>query len=454
MIPTRVRKRGHASSGGGLDGTGTWRNWTGDQACRPATVEHPRSSADVTALLEKAELNGRTVRVAGAGHSFNDSVLTDGMLVSLDRMNRVVAVDRSSGAARVQGGITIHDLNIELARHGRALENLGDVDVQTIAGAAATGTHGTGIGLGNISHAVEALSIVAADGSIVEVDEASDEIAWRAARVALGALGVVVELTLRTVPAFTLHAVDRTEPLDDVLADLDHRIQSNDHFEFYTFPHSPLALTRTNNRVDEAPRPRSKTKAWLNDVVLVNYAYEVVCRAGRRFPSRIPSLNRMSARLAGSSERVDASYRIFSSPRLVRFTEMEYAIPRRHAINAVNAVREVVEDRGFRVPFPLEVRFMAADDALLGPAEGRETCCISAHMFKNMEWEPYFRAVEQIMDSFDGRPHWGKRHFQTVSTLRPRYPRWDDFARVRTRFDPHGRFANAYLDRVLGAALP
>ncbi len=450
MIGTRARKRGHASSGGGVDTGGTWRNWTGDQTCRPTTIEHPQSDSEIIALLEKAELNDLSVRVAGAGHSFNDAALTDGMLVSLDQMNRVLDVDPSSGLARVQAGITLFDLNLELARHGRALENLGDVDVQTIAGATATGTHGTGIRLGNISAAVHSATIVAADGSVVEVERERDETSWRAARISLGALGIVTEMTLRTVPAFTLHGVDRTEPLEDVFATLDERIASNEHFEFYTFPHSPLALTRTNNRVDEPPRRRSKARRWLNDVVLVNYAYEVVCRTGRRFPSRIPSLNRMAARLAGSSERLDESYRIFASPRLVRFTEMEYAIPRAHAIEAVRAVRKVIEDRRFHVPFPMEVRFMAADDALLGPAHGRESCCISLHMFKKMEWEAYFRAAEQIMDAFGGRPHWGKRHFQTAATLRSRYEHWDDFARVRSRFDPHGRFANAYLERVLG----
>lgn len=440
---------GRASAKGGVD-AGTWCNWTGDQECRPATLEEPESTAEITALLEKAELNDRTVRVAGAGHSFNDGVLTDGMLVSLRRMNRVIEVDGSSGLARVQAGINLHELNEELWRRGRALANLGDVDVQTIAGATATGTHGTGVRLGNISASIHAVQLVLSDGSLVEVEKGSDEDAWLAARVSLGALGVVTEVTMQTVPAFTLRGIDRTEPLEDVFAQLDHLIDSNEHFEFFTFPHSPLALTRTNNRIDGPARPRSKRSAWINDILLRNYAYETVCRMGRRFPSRIPTLNRMTARLSGSSERIDDSYKIFASPRLVRFTEMEYAIPREHAVEAVRAVRRVIEERHFDVPFPLEVRFTAADDAFLGPAEGRETCCISAHMFKDMEWEPYFRAVEQIMDSFDGRPHWGKRHFRSATTLRDRYRHWEDFARVRARFDPHGRFANAYLDRVLG----
>ncbi|MDQ4143654.1 MAG: FAD-binding protein [Actinomycetota bacterium] len=443
-------RRGPTSSGGGTDESGTWRNWTGDQTCRPATIERPRTEGEITALLEKAELNDRIVRAAGAGHSFSDAVLTDGMLLSLQHMDRLLDVDTASGLARVEAGMTLHELNLQLARHGRALENLGDVDVQSVAGATATGTHGTGVKLRNISHAIHSARIVTADGTVVEVEEDVDADAWRAARVSLGSLGIVTELTLRTIPAFTLRGVDRTEPLEDVFDKLDDLVDSNEHFEFYTFPHSPLALTRTNNRVDDDPRPRSKSRAWMHDVVLVNYAFEAVCRVGRRWPKRIPALNRMSARLAGSSERIEESYRIFASPRLVRFTEMEYAIPRAHAVEAVRAVRAVVEERGLPVSFPMEVRFLAEDDAFLGPAYGRETCCISLHVFHGMEWEPYFRAVEEIMDDFDGRPHWGKRHFKTAGSLRERYPEWDRFAQVRARFDPNGRFANAYLERVLG----
>ena len=320
----------------------------------------------------------------------------------------------------------------------------------SLAGAAATGTHGTGARYRNLSANIHALELVGANGILTELDQAGDTDAWRAARISVGSLGVVTSLTLRTVPAFTLRGVDATRPLDDVFDRLDQLVDSNEHFEFYTFPHSPLALTRTNNRVDDTPRPRPKAAAWVNDFLLTNYVYGAVCRTGRRVPSLIPALNRISARVAGSRTRVEESFRIFASPRLVRFTEMEYAVPRAHAIEAVRAVRDAVVDRGFHVPFPMEVRFVAPDDALLSPAAGRDTCYIAVHMFEKMEWEPYFREVEAIMDRLGGRPHWGKRHFQTARTLRPRYPEWDRFQQVRARFDPHGRFANAHVRRVLG----
>jgi L-gulonolactone oxidase len=189
---------------------------------------------------------------------------------------------------------------------------------------------------------------------------------------------------------------------------------------------------------------------YANDVLLTNHAFELFCRIGRRLPGRIPEINRLVTRMAGSSKRVDRSDRIFASPRLVRFTEMEYALPREHTTEAVRRVMEMIERRGFAVPFPIEVRTVAADDALLSTAAGRESGYVAVHMYHGMEWRPYFMAVEEIMDELDGRPHWGKRHFQTAETLRGRYPDWDRFQAVRARLDPEGRFANAWTDRVLG----
>jgi L-gulonolactone oxidase len=294
------------------------------------------------------------------------------------------------------------------------------------------------------------LTLVAADGSTVRCSPQSDGDLLRAARVGLGSLGVIAEVTLRCVPAFTLHGVDAPAPLQDVLEGFDERAAANDHFEFFVFPHTSTALTRTNNRTEKAPRPRGRVAAYVNDILLNNHAFALFCRAGRMRPAAIPRLNRLVTRLAGRSERVERSADIFASPRLVRFTEMEYALPREHTVTAVRAVLELIEQRGFAVPFPIEVRTVARDDALLSTASGRDSGFVAVHMFSGMEWEPYFRAVEKIMDGLQGRPHWGKRHFQTAATLRARYPEWDRFMAVRARLDPQGRFANAWTDRVLG----
>jgi FAD-linked oxidoreductase len=433
-----------------------WRNWAGDQRCRPAAIERPASIAEIAAALERAAARGQRVRVAGAGHSFSGIALTEGRLLTLERMDRVLDIDRSSGLVRVQGGITIRALNRRLAEHGLALENLGDIDVQSIAGAISTATHGTGAKLRNIPSQVAALTLVLADGSTLECSADGDPELLRAARVALGALGVIAEVTLRCVPAFRLCGLDAPAPLEQTLERFEELSNANDHFEFYVFPHARTALTRANNRTELPVRPRTRVGSYANDVLLTNKTFELFCRLGRRLPSQIPRINRLVTRLAGASRRVDRSDRIFTSPRLVRFTEMEYALPRARTVEAVRRVLELVEGGGRRggnlaVPFPIEVRTVAADDALISTAAGRDSGFVAVHMFEGMAWEPYFRAVEAIMDELGGRPHWGKRHFQSAATLSGRYPEWGRFQAVRRRLDPGGRFANAYTDRVLGA---
>ncbi|MDX6670662.1 MAG: L-gulono,4-lactone dehydrogenase [Solirubrobacteraceae bacterium] len=426
-----------------------WRNWAGDQHCAPFAQVRAASREDVAATVQRAAADGRTVRAVGAGHSFTDIALTNGYQLSLDPMDRVLDADRESGLVRVQGGISIRELNQRLWDLGLAMENLGDIDSQSIAGAVSTATHGTGGRLRGIAAQLSAVELVTGDGSVVEVDE-SDAESLRAARVGLGALGIVTAVTLRAVPAFVLEGVDAPVALDDVLASLDERVEANDHFEFFFFPHADVALTRTNNRVDRPPAPRSRARAWREDVLLNNHAFHAFCLAGRVAPGRIPWLNRTLTRFAGTTVRLDRGYEVFASPRLVRFTETEYAVPRARALEALQGVRDVLASGRFAVPFPIECRFVAGDDAFLSTANGRDTCYVAVHMFKGMEWEPYFRAVEEVMDGLDGRPHWGKRHFQTAETLRSRYPDWDRFAAVRARLDPDGRFANAYTDRVLG----
>ncbi len=431
-----------------------WCNWASDQSCHPAAVELPGSTEEISEALVRAAAHDRRLRVAGAGHSFSDIALTEGSHLRLERLTRVLDVDRSSGLVRVQGGITIRELNLRLVEHRLALENLGDIDVQSIAGAISTATHGTGARLRNISAQVAELTLVLADGSSLRCAEEIDAEVFRAARVGLGALGVIAEVTLRCVPAFTLRGVDAPAPLHDTLERFEELALGNDHFEFFVFPHADTALTRTNNRTDQPPRPRGRVSAYANDVLLTNHAFELFCRAGRRFPRRIPQLNRLVTRLAGAATRVDRSDRIFASPRLVRFTEMEYALPRERTPEAVNRIMALVRSRNFAVPFPIEVRTVAPDDALLSTAAGRDSGFVAVHMYRGMEWEPYFRAVEAIMDELGGRPHWGKRHFQTAATLRSRYPDWDRFQAVRARLDPAGRFANAWTDRVLGPVRP
>ena len=332
-----------------------WVNWSRTQRCEPAAIERPGSRAELADVLGRA---AGPVRVAGAGHSFTEAVLTPGTLLSLDRMAGVLDVD--GPLVRVEAGMSLHRLSRELHLRGLALPNLGDIDVQSIAGALATGTHGTGARLPNLSAQVEAIELVLGDGSERELTGGD---LLRAARVGLGALGVVTAVTLRCVPSFRLHAVDAPEPLEDVLASLGERAEAHDHFEFWTFPHSPLALTRTNTRTEAPRHAPGRNREWLEDVLVDNHVFGLFNRAARRFPGAIPAINRTMSRAASRRERVDWSFRVFASPRLVRFFEMEYAIPREHAADAVRGAREILER--YPVSFPIELRFVAADDALL-----------------------------------------------------------------------------------------
>lgn len=427
-----------------------WRNWGRTQSCRPAKIARPRTEAEIRVVVTDAAQAGRRVKVVGAGHSFTDIACTDGVMVSLDRYDGVLDVDQGAGTVTVQAGISIKRLNDELARVGLAMSNLGDIAYQSIAGAISTATHGTGIKLGNLATFVTHLTMVCADGSTLHCSPEADERVFRAAQVSLGALGVISTVTLRCEPAFNLHAREEGADLADVLTSLDEHISDNEHFEFFWFPHTARVHMKRNNRTDrEATRVR-RWKDFRNEIIMANLAFGLVCRVGRARPAQIPSLmRRVVAPGAGRIQKVARSDRVYASPRLVRFSEMEYAIPRRNAREAIERIRTTIDER-FLVNFPVEVRFVAGDDIPLSPAHGRETCYIAVHMYRGMDYEPYFRAVEQIMMSYDGRPHWGKLHFRDATSLAGSYPRWDDFIEVRNKLDPSGVFRNAYLDRVLG----
>jgi FAD-linked oxidoreductase len=427
-----------------------WRNWTGDQRCVPAAIYHPRTLEGLIYAVRQASEGGLAIHTAGSGHSFTDAALTGGAMVRIEALNRMLDVDRGTGLVKVEAGITLADLSALLWEHGLALENLGDIDTQTLAGAISTATHGTGARFRNLAAQVEALELVLADGSVIEVSEDADPPAFRAARVGVGALGVIYAVTVRGVPAFVMRRVDSPQPLEATLAGIDDLAARNEHFEFFVFPHTDTALVIERNRFEAPARPRGRVDAYVSEILIENYGMDALSRIARRFPTSIPRLANFAARQFSRTERTDRSYRVFASERRVRFTEMEYAIPREHGPDAVRGVLALIRERGFPVGFPIEFRLVAPDDAFLSPAHEREAAYVAVHQYQGAPWEPYFRAVEEIMDSYGGRPHWGKRHFQTAETLAGRYPRWRDFQKVRARLDPEGRFSNAYTDRVLG----
>ncbi|HUP99392.1 MAG TPA: D-arabinono-1,4-lactone oxidase [Aeromicrobium sp.] len=427
----------------------TWRNWTGDEACESRRIERPRSADELSEVVAAASATGQgPIRAVGAGHSFGDIVCTDGVLISLDNLFGLLRYDEVTGYATVAAGTRLFQLNSLLDEVGRAMANLGDINVQSVAGAISTATHGTGARLGNLATQVVALDIVTADGSVRTVNAGDD---LMASRVSLGALGIISAVTLRTVPEFRLHGVDERRPLEETLLRLDEFTDVNEHFEFWAFPHTDHALCRTNNRTDEPARVRGRVAAYVNDTVLENRVLDLVSTAGRRFPRQIPRLNRLVTRAFSETDRVDIGHQIFSSVRDVRFTESEWAVPADAAPSMVREIFDVIDKRGFDVNFPLEVRFVARDeDSFLSPSWGRDTSYIAAHMYRGMEWEPFLRAVQDVALAHAGRPHWGKRHFLAADELASKYPEWDRFQDVRSEFDPDRVFTNDHVSRVLG----
>jgi L-gulonolactone oxidase len=429
---------------------GEWANWAGDQRCHPARIVRPSNREELAGAVAAAAAAGQKVKVAGTGHSFTEAALTEGTMVDLGGLGGILDADPASGLVKVGGGTVLADLNEELAAFGLGMENLGDIDRQTIAGAISTGTHGTGTKLRNISAQVEGLELVLGDGSTRHLSAATDPELLRAARVGVGALGAITAVTLRCVPAFDLLRVDSPHPREEVLDSFTERAEAHDHFELFTFPYSDLALVLERNRIEEPPRPRARAAAYLNDVVLENWALGLLAGTGKAAPRTIPALSRLAGRLASGGRTSDRSDRVFVNERRVRFTEMEYALPRDAAPEAARRVVEWVRGNEYPVFFPIEVRVSAGDDAFLSTAHERDSAYIAVHQYRGMEWRPYFEAVEAIMDDYGGRPHWGKRHFQTAATLAPRYPEWAAFQRARDTLDPNRNFANEYTERVLG----
>ncbi|HEX7189304.1 MAG TPA: D-arabinono-1,4-lactone oxidase [Actinomycetes bacterium] len=429
--------------------TSTWTDWSGQQWCMPKRHERPADEAGVAGAVRRAAADGLVVRPVGAGHSFTPLCVTDGVQLDLSRLHRLLGVD-ADGVARVQAGMTLRELSLALHARGRALEILGDIDRQAVAGALATATHGTGAAFGNLSVLMVGGRLVTADGSVRDLADPAQPDLLPAARVSLGALGVLTEVLLRTVPAFRLHKREEQRPLRDVLDRLDELAVSADHVDVYAVPWSSRALVMASQRTDEPAAPPAALRTWINDDLLANTALGLIQRTGRRFPGTHPVLGRVTGAAISRSTRLDHSHRVFSTERKILFTESEWALPRAAAREAVESVMSLIERRRLPVSFPIELRFAAGDDALLSTAYGRDTAYLAVHQYVGSDWAPYFRAVEEVMLDLDGRPHWAKRHEAASAVLAPRYPGWQRFGDVRARLDPDGVFVNDHLARTLG----
>jgi FAD-linked oxidoreductase len=429
----------------------TWQNWAGTASADPVRRSWPRSTEEIGHAIAVAARDGLTVRALGSGHSFTPAAATSGVALDLSVWTGVIGADLESGLVTVRSGTTIRELNAALNRLGLAMANLGDIDAQTVSGAISTGTHGTGAALGGIATQVAGLELVLADGSVVScsADERPD--LFSAARVSIGALGVVSTVTLQCVSAFTLAADERPMPLGEVLGRFGEFAAGNDHFEFYWFPYGKNALVKRNNRIsreDDHPLPR--WRRFFEYEVMENAAFGALCRTGRAVPRAIKPLNRLAAATLSRRSYSAPSHEVFVTPRRVRFVESEYAVPRESLLDVLAELRVGVTRLASPVMFPVEVRVAAADDIWLSTAYGRDSAYVAIHQYVGLPYEEYFRLLESIATSVGGRPHWGKLHTRDASYLGQVYPRFADFLRVRDSLDPSRRFANPYLTQVFG----
>jgi FAD-linked oxidoreductase len=422
-----------------LTDEGIWHNWSQSVSARPQHVHFPETEERLRDVVTDAE---GTLRVVGAGHSFPPVAKSDETLVSLERYTGLVDVAPEDKQVRARAGTPLSDLTSALAEHGLMLENMGDIDDQSVAGALSTGTHGTGTEFGVMPTQVAGMRLIKSDGEVLELDGADDR--FPHAQVSLGALGVISTVTLDVVDDYRLKERKFPADIDDVLANLDsYREYRN--FEFWWFPHTDTALVKILEETEESGSPGRLDSV---EERLENLAWEGLCRTGTRVRRFSPLLSKFTARTFSESERVGPAREVYPTTRAVRFNETEYGVAREDAVNVFEELRGAVESHN--AMFPVEFRDVAGDEIPLSPAHGRESTFLAVHAYYKREWEPLIRDAEAVFDRYDGRPHWGKHHTKTAGEFAALYPEWDDFQTVRRELDPEGLFLNAHLRDVFG----
>ncbi|MEX3106326.1 FAD-binding protein [Streptomyces sp. V2] len=430
--------------------SGTWHNWGGNVVARPAREVEPASVEELTAAVRQAAEDGLKVKAVGTGHSFTSIAATDGVLIRPQLLTGIRTIDRDTMTVTVEAGTPLKRLNMALAREGLSLTNMGDIMEQTVSGAASTGTHGTGRESASIAAQIKGLELVTADGSVLTCSEKENPEVFAAARIGLGALGIVTAITFAVEPLFLLTAREEPMPFERVLAEFDDLWAENEHFEFYWFPHTGSTNTKRNNRSAGPRRPVSRVKGWVEDELLSNGVFQAAQWVGRAVPATVPTIAQVSSKALSARTYTDIPFKVFTSPRRVRFVEMEYAVPRAVVTEVLRELRTAVERSGLRVSFPVEVRTAPADDITLSTASGRDSAYVAVHMVRGTAYQAYFTIAERIFTAHEGRPHWGKVHTRDAEYFSRVYPRFGEFTALRDRLDPDRLFQNDYLRRVLG----
>ncbi len=383
----------------------SWSNWSGKLTAKPSNVHFLRSEADAAALARHADQTRQHIRVAGASHSHAPLVQHDAILADAQGLAGVIATDTDTQTAWVGAGTRIYALGAALHQQGLALANQGDIDQQAICGATATGTHGTGVTLKNLSAAVVGARIALASGELVDCSATDHPDLWQATRLHLGAFGIVTRLQLQLRSAYRLQEKQWQGTLDEILENFGKAAINNRHHEFFWYPQSDLAQGKSIN----------------------------ITQAQPEYP------------LAEEGQRCAWSYEVLPNYRPYKHTEMEYSVPAAKGPACMASIRDLLNTRFPDVRWPVEYRTLAADDVWLSTAYARDTVTISVHQDINLDDEAYFRACEEIFLAFDGKPHWGKVNYLNGSQLADCHSQWHNWWRMRDEVDPNGTFLNSYL---------
>ncbi|EAQ66383.1 probable oxidoreductase [Marinomonas sp. MED121] len=421
-----------------------WRNWSGSQECFPQSRIAPKNLTELQQIITQTKGH---IRPVGAGHSFSPLVPTQDTILSLSRMTGVISHDESTNQAVIMAGTRLGDIGKPLAERGQAMINMPDIDEQTLAGALGTATHGTGASLGCLSDFVEGLELMTANGEVLSCDRQTNSDIFQAARVNLGALGIVTQIRLQNMPKYRLRRETTCLPIDEILDNAEQIAQANRNFEFFYIPFSGYGLLDTHNITDEA--------ISVTDKIDQNDGTETLKQL-RDWLAWSPRIREyiLSHEMQKIEKEVTIanSWQNYAQERNVRFNEMEYHLPREFAVQAFREIRDMVEKHFDEVFFPFEFRFVKSDYIWLSPFNGRETCSIAVHRFYNEDYQAMFKAVEPIFKKYRGRPHWGKLNSMQSQEFAAHYANWQNFKDIRQSLDPEGKFLNPYLKSLFDIA--
>lgn len=426
------------------------KNWSGNVSFQPSSIQYPSTQKEIQDVILKAANDKQKIRVIGTGHSFSNLIETEQILVSLDEYQGLLSVDKEKLQATVKAGTKLKLLGELLFKEGLAMENLGDIDVQSVAGAISTGTHGTGTSFGVISSQVVALKMVNGKGEVLSCSSTKNADLFKAAQVSLGALGILTEVTLQCVPSYKLLITNSREPLDNVLETLEERKDKNRNFEYFWFPYTKTAWTKSSNIVDSGEPNKDNVMNHLSELVLENYTLKGLCEIARMFPSKNQFVSKVTAKFAPNSTKLSLSHNVFATVRLVKFTEMEYGVPAEAYQDVMKEVIAKVNTGKFKIHFPVENRWTKKDDILMSPSYGRDSAFIACHVYNKKDNKAYFKAMETIFRAHGGRPHWGKMNTITQNEVVDLYPEFAKFSAIRNEQDPDRIFTNPYLEKILG----